>query len=551
MKKTVSINISGFVFIIDEDAYSILFEYIEKLNIKFKGTKSGKEIIADIEARIAELLQQRLIGRQVVSIDDVTEITNQLGTPDDFIEDEDNEEIIDSDDKPDKRFYRDSENRILGGVCSGLSNYFNINPTVFRIIFLISFFFYGSGTLIYIILWLVLPEAKTTSQKLEMRGEKINVKSIENSFKSEFNSVKSNFQKWRNSKGYENTKDSFDRFLKLLVSIFIILFKIFVGFMAVIFILTGLATVISLIAIPFAGNSHFFNTDVEINSFNLFEVLSIFGSKKIIITGYIGLLLTMGIPMISLIYMGIKMLMKFQARDKWFGIGLLTLWITGIFLTSFSAMQIARNYSQTSVYEETYVINSKSDTLYLEATLENELLKSTSEYDLINFDDIKILLNDNEYSFLVNPNFDIERSSSEDIELVLEYKSHGKTRKIANEYCKNINYEWQQIDSLIKFNQVFTTGDNKKWHGEILKITLKLPENKSIFLSKDMEKIIFDIDNVNNTWDYEMVGKFWTMTNRGLDDFSKILNSENNNIESNSEKTDSVLNDMQNELEQL
>ena len=88
--------------------------------------------------------------------------------------------------------YRDPDSRVIGGVCSGLSAYFGIDPVFLRLIFLIAFFGFGVGLLIYLILWIVLPEARTTAQKLEMRGEKVNVSNIGNFVKDEFNNMKRN-----------------------------------------------------------------------------------------------------------------------------------------------------------------------------------------------------------------------------------------------------------------------------------------------------------------------------------------------------------------------
>lgn len=195
MKKTFSINLNGIVFNIDEDAYEKLQSYLTSIERHFSKEEERKEIIADIEARLAEIFSGKTnASRQVISMDEVNEVIRMMGQPGDFA-DEQAEEIPREDllyHKKYRRMYRDPDSRLIGGVCSGLSAYFGMDPVFLRLIFLIAFFGFGVGLLVYLILWVVLPEARTTAQKLEMRGEKVNVSNIGNFVKEEFNNVKRN-----------------------------------------------------------------------------------------------------------------------------------------------------------------------------------------------------------------------------------------------------------------------------------------------------------------------------------------------------------------------
>lgn len=187
MKITVNINLGGSAFHIDEDAYEHLRNYLKVLEREFSGEENSSEIISDIEGRIAELFRQRLNSyKQVITLADVMEVTDVLGSP----------EAISGSDTEDKiphssrRIYRDPDNRILGGVSAGLAAWFNTNPWLIRLLFLVFTFGAGFGVLLYIILWALLPEAKTTAQKIEMRGEHVNIENIKESVKREFNTVK-------------------------------------------------------------------------------------------------------------------------------------------------------------------------------------------------------------------------------------------------------------------------------------------------------------------------------------------------------------------------
>jgi phage shock protein PspC (stress-responsive transcriptional regulator) len=196
MKRAISINLGGIVFNIDDDAYRELQAYLTQIESCFSDREESKEIMNDIEVRIAELFNERITSyKKVITSKDVNEIIDVMGRPEQIGETE-NESTHKQRERfgPSgyRRMYRDPDNRILGGVCSGISAYWRIDPIILRILFVIAFLGYGTGLIIYIILWVVLPEAKTKAQKLEMMGEKVNVSNIGNAFKEEFNNVKKN-----------------------------------------------------------------------------------------------------------------------------------------------------------------------------------------------------------------------------------------------------------------------------------------------------------------------------------------------------------------------
>ena len=155
MKKTFTINISGTIFHIEEDAYEVLQKYLVNLKNHFGAGEEGKEIIADIEARIAEIFTDKSDEKKVVTLEMVNEVIAMMGTPEDFMEQEDEEEVITSEAKRKKRLYRDPEHRVIGGVCGGLGAYFNMDPVIVRIIFVVLFFgTSGAALLAYLILWI-------------------------------------------------------------------------------------------------------------------------------------------------------------------------------------------------------------------------------------------------------------------------------------------------------------------------------------------------------------------------------------------------------------
>ncbi|MEI8226326.1 MAG: PspC domain-containing protein [Bacteroidota bacterium] len=195
MKITVSINLGGYSFNIDEDAYAELKRYLKNLELHFAGEESSSEILSDIETRMAELFRTKITNyKQVIDIEDVRQAISVLGTPED-ISDNDGPSARDKFSSPGyHRMYRDTDHRVIGGVCSGMGAYWGIDPVIVRIIFVALALGGGLGVLVYLILYIVIPEAKTTAQKIEMKGNPVNIHNIKESVKKEFDTVRKNMK---------------------------------------------------------------------------------------------------------------------------------------------------------------------------------------------------------------------------------------------------------------------------------------------------------------------------------------------------------------------
>jgi len=205
MKTTITINLGGRVFHIDDDAYEMLHTYLIAIEKQFISDDERKEVMSDVEARLSELFTETLgQKRDVIMKEDVTKVIEIMGEPKDFIDEESANGTSDSGKSSSKkttssktttkRLFRDPDNRVLGGVCSGLGAYFRIDPVIFRILFVLISLGMGSGIIIYLILWIVIPEATTTAQKLEMRGEPITIENIKKAVREEFENVRKNMK---------------------------------------------------------------------------------------------------------------------------------------------------------------------------------------------------------------------------------------------------------------------------------------------------------------------------------------------------------------------
>ena len=189
MNKTINIHLAQTLFALDEKAYRILKKYLENLEILFENTEGAKDILEDIEVRISELFSEiKKDETYVFSVEDVQRVIEVLGQPEEFFDEDEPIEVK----TPiyNKMLFRDPDDRFIGGVAGGLSHYIGLESVWVRLILLILFFSsIGSVVLVYILLWILVPEAKTTADKLKMKGEPINVSTIKKKIKEELDQM--------------------------------------------------------------------------------------------------------------------------------------------------------------------------------------------------------------------------------------------------------------------------------------------------------------------------------------------------------------------------
>ena len=178
MKKTINVAIGGCSFTIDEDAYNTLSDYLDRFKASLDSTSASSDIMEELEVRIADLLKGKLGGRQVVDQAMALEVLGTLGYPEGY-KDVDEQDAADKNTadeqtkdnvKPVRKLFRDPDGKKIAGVCSGLSIYFNIDVVIIRVIFLISLIYVCAGLWVYLIIWLIAPEARTAAEKCELRG---------------------------------------------------------------------------------------------------------------------------------------------------------------------------------------------------------------------------------------------------------------------------------------------------------------------------------------------------------------------------------------------
>jgi phage shock protein PspC (stress-responsive transcriptional regulator) len=173
MKKTNTINLGGIIFHIEEDAFTQLQNYLNSIRKHFSISDDQEEIVTDIESRIAEIMQNKKIG--IITSSDVDEVIEVMGKPEEYGDDDTADDFNESATikNKTKRIFRHPDEKVIGGVCGGLGVYFNVDPVLFRLGFLLTLFLGGFGFFVYLILWIAVPEADSTSDRLKMEGKPI------------------------------------------------------------------------------------------------------------------------------------------------------------------------------------------------------------------------------------------------------------------------------------------------------------------------------------------------------------------------------------------
>ncbi len=520
MKKAIQINLGGRHFHIDEDAYLLLKEYTDSLRTYFSGEgDAGTEIIDDIEHRLAELLEDKISGsKEVVILKDVEEAIQILGKIEDFEFESSgvknsSEDSRYYDRKVYRRLHRDPDNSYLGGVCSGLGAYFNVDPLWMRIIFIALIFANGFGILLYVILWIIVPKAITTAQKLQMKGEPVTVQNIQRSIGEEYRNVRSNFHNFSQSEGFRKTRNAAEEVLNAVGRIFVFILKFFIYFIGIALLVTGLALLLGFGTAIFTHFYWFRNVDwphVYLPNLNDFftdpSTASIVG---------ICLIVLIAIPIISLMVGGIKLLLNIRSRNHFLRATALTAWILALII--FIAMLITEGEPFVFQASDTQTSDLKpvrSSTYYLKLQAEDESQDKITVYSIFDYDFYYDRVHDR---MLGNPSLEIVPAGTGYPQLVIKKSMRNLIMKDAGENIDRLDYDWLQSDSLIIFDRYFSVNDDYRWRFPEVDMELKIPENQKIRISSEMMKILGYIDMEDHDYDtWDLSDNTWVMTVHGL-----------------------------------
>ncbi len=579
MKQVININFQGRVVPIEVTAFELLKNYTESLNRHFANEEGKEEIINDIESRIGELFQERLTkGATCITDDDVKAVIKSMGNPEDFEAMDDTQSSAASSGQQQttgsagathttghKRLFRNENDKVLGGVCSGLANYFNIDVVIARIIFVILLFsgigfltyiimwiavpssateqiggtrkklfrdpdekmiagvcsgignyfginpwiprvlfllpflsflsrwghwgglwdfgdvirftFSPTSLIIYVILWIVIPEALTTSEKLEMKGEKVDMNSIKNSVMEEMKGVgkkASNFGKEAAGTINEKAKtmagdvQNFSRRSRGgLGNVIAMIAKIFAYFIigCVVF-----AFVMGLIAL------------------GIFSV-GIFPLKDYILRGswqnfyaWGTLLLFIAVPIIAIITWLIRRIARMRSNSKILRLTFGSLWTIGWFCIIMLAVTVSRDFRSASKVDEQTVGLSNPQVNKLVVT--SSLPFSKKHYgNWIKFEPFENLV-DEDTAYVRNIYVEIAKSPNDSFQVTIKKSSRGNSRNDANNLASLIKFNVEQKDSILLLDKGISINKTDKFRNQMVIVTVYVPVGKQIRVNR-------------------------------------------------------------------
>jgi len=475
MNKTVNINLAGVFFHIDEDAYAKLQHYLDTIKRSLNNTQGKDEIIADIEARIAELFGEKIKNeRQVISYKEVDEVITIMGQPEDYMVDE---EIFE--DEPSysysqtkttgKQLFRDTDHSYVGGVSSGLAHYMGIESIWVRLLWVIlTIASSGAFLLIYIALWIFVPEAKTTADKLSMRGEEVNISNIERKIREGFDDVAGKVKSVDYEKYGKQARSGATSAATGISAAILFILNIFVKFIGIMILLVAGSILIGLfIALFTVGTFGIIDapwTDyVEMAGIGaplwLISLLAFFVA---------------GIPVFFLFILGLKILVKnLKSLGTPTKLVLLGLWLLSLIGLSIIGVSQAtkRAFDGEFIITENLPVTAK-DTMYLSMRYNPTYASS------VQGNSVKLKYDDDDNQIIYNTDIDVVVRSTKDslgrIEIIK--KADGSDYKDARQRAQNIDYGTKFSGNELLLNSYLTTDAKNYFRDQKIRVVVYLPE---------------------------------------------------------------------------
>ena len=592
MKKVININFQGRVVPIEETSYDLLKQYTDSLRIYFANEEGRDEIINDIESRISELFQERIkSGATCITDDDINGIINNIGRPQDLADADDTtagnsytkkgqdtgSEYQQTAFIPGKRLYRDANNKVLGGVCSGIAAHFNIEPIIVRLVFIfsgigflayillwafvpssdnvqngvhkrmyrnpdnkiiagvcsgiasffninvwiprviflipfvsilfrwahfgplffpnfLSFSFSPGTLLIYVILWLVIPEASTTSEKLEMKGERVDLNSIKNSVKEEMKGVKERITV-AGKEGAEFGKKMGDQFTHAakrtrtsLGDIIVVLVKIFVYFLLGIFALVSFG-----FAIAATGLFPFKDYLIRDGWQNFFA----WGT----------LLFFIYVPVIGIITWLIRRIAKIKSNSKMMRVGIISLWTLGWVCFICLIASLSKDFrNMNNINEEKIALVNPAANM-MEVSYNNQ-----GRYNRFRMEPFASMYEDTAY--VDNVSVRIVKSANDSFQVTLTKFVNGRTRHYADTLAALMTYNVSQKDSTILLDRGIPITEQDKFRNQHMVVNIAVPVGKMIKINKRLgwgnwERFQFPWTENGDDYDWETESYSW------------------------------------------
>jgi phage shock protein PspC (stress-responsive transcriptional regulator) len=517
MKKTIDINLGGLLFHLDEDAYAMLSTYLEALRRHLAATEGREEVLADIEARIAELFSQYAAGSsKVVTVLNVQAAMSTLGQPQDFGPEAEGGSASESSSEPSseskdrrRRLYRDADNKVLGGVCAGFANYFNIDVVVVRVVWLVLGMFTGFGFILYLILWAATPKAVTPAERLAMKGKPATFENIRQTVEEEFRNFESKINNAESRRKVRNASKSVGDVIASVVQglarFFGMLFLVFA-------LLLGAGILIAVF-----GNG-ILNEDAQVSVTELLGILLPAGGFGKAYFWTATALVLIG-PLVALLLLALRLLFRHQGLVQRGLLGAaMILSVGGIVMMALLGARIGSEFREEASVVHSVLLPEQVQTWNL--TMESTAVKGGVEFNF-NDDDLDEfwIFTDNRV-YYEGIEIDLQPTVRDKPSLEWTAEAQGGSRRAARERAGGIDFE-VRTDSTgqIFVGDLLNYAKADRFRGQRVQLTLYLPVGQRVFLDPNTSAYLKDVSNTSDAWDEDMAGRMWLMTEQGLAEF--------------------------------
>ena len=520
MDKTININLSGTLFKIDEDAYKILRDYLQAIDLRFRKTKGGNETVEDIESRISEIFLSQKGIAGVITRENVEYMISVIGKPEDFESSEAEEEPADHP-YTRKRLYRNPDDTIIAGVCGGIGAYLNTDPVLLRILFVFFTAFFAFGFFLYLILWIALPVANNETRQREMYG-------------NEYGSVMAQKRQYAGSdrvgapsynKGYYQSSrigSALNEAFRAVGRVLFIALRIFLIIVGAMLLLTGFTFLLTFVLIfVFKMPGAFSTNALDFNIVYLPDFINYLVSPAIYPWILILGLLVLILPLLGLIYWGVKMIFWFRANDGALSLILLVVWALALTALAMLFFSEGVSFADSSRSSSKIPLDNPGDTICLSST--NRVADLISDKTLpFNTEDYSVLINDEKKELYISPEMEIEVSGDEPSGVTVKKESYGSSEITAFNKTKDLIYNFRISGDTLYLDDYFTVPSGRRWSGDNIEIKIHLPVGTTLKIDSPLERLLDlnrDSDEDENHYPLEKREgySYWTLTDDGLE----------------------------------
>ena len=509
MKKTTTIHLAGMVYHIEEDGYQILKRYIDDIHRVFAKQEGVDEMITDIEMRIAELFQERLSEhKEVVTQEDVDEVISIMGSPNQFDDNGDDEEnheqahtsTASANEEKSKRLYRDTDEGMVAGVIAGLGHYFNVDPVVIRVLWIVLVLIGGSGILLYIIAWIAIPEAKSTSEKLRMRGQSANLDNIK-----EFTDKVKSEAKSGAKRASKSVRDLSRKGGGIISNIL----QLFARLLGVGMIIAGIIGLV-FVSIGFIGNFSYIYLDRGVFTEGISTLVDIIFTHPA--WAFWLILVVTAIPLIFLSIFGVMLLSRRMRKLKILVLTLLIIWIAAIVGISVISVKTGVGFSENYKSQNKVTVNKDYNALSLHLFEDSLEITDDIDYHFNHF--LSVSSNRVELGYV---RIKIIPTTDSLFYYSIEKQSKGSSLRNAKENTDKIQFELEQNDSVFNIPTRYSFPEESKFRNQKVILQINVPIGKQIILNGNLEDYPLEIQTQSKFSDDQLKQtSVWKATKEGM-----------------------------------